>query len=177
MQKEWWTSGRGWAAWGFGPWGRSKFFDTGEIRLAILSLLGESPKHGYELIKALEARSGGLYRASAGTVYPTLQQLEDEGLVTPEQQDGKRVYRLTEAGREELAREARTVNEIWTRAAHWREWSGWMGPQTAALAGPIATLVKAAFRGTARRPEHEPLIRDILERARREVEALEASGV
>jgi DNA-binding PadR family transcriptional regulator len=141
--------------------------------LAILSLLGEGPKHGYELIKALEARSGGLYRASAGTVYPTLQQLEDEGLIVSDQQDGKRVYRVTDAGREELAREAATVNEIWSRAERWREWSGWMGPQTAALAGPVASLVKAAMRGVARRPEHEPQIRGILERARHEVEALE----
>ena len=139
----------------------------------MLSLLGEGPKHGYELIKALEARSGGLYRASAGTVYPTLQQLEDEGMVTSQQQDGKRVYSVTDAGREELAREARAVKEIWERAEHWREWSGWMGPQTAALAGPVASLVKAAMRSVARRPEHEPQIREILERARREVEALE----
>jgi DNA-binding PadR family transcriptional regulator len=173
MHKEWWTSGRGWAALGFGPWGRSKFFDAGEVRLAILSLLGDGPKHGYELIKALEARSGGLYRASAGTVYPTLQQLEDEGLVTSDQQEGKRVYRVTEAGRDELARESRAINDIWNRAERWREWSGWMGPQTAALAGPVASLVKAAMRGVARRPEHESQIRDILERARRDVEALE----
>jgi DNA-binding PadR family transcriptional regulator len=143
--------------------------------LAILSLLGEGPKHGYELIKALEARSGGLYRASAGTVYPTLQQLEDEGLVTSDQQDGKRIYRMTEAGREELAREAPAIKDIWDRAEHWREWSGWMGPQTAALAGPVASLVKAAMRGVARRPEHEAEIREILERARREVEGLEPS--
>jgi DNA-binding PadR family transcriptional regulator len=143
------------------------------VRLAILSLLGDGPKHGYELIKALEARSGGLYRASAGTVYPTLQQLEDEDLVTSDQQEGKRVYRVTEAGRDELARESRAINDIWNRAEHWREWSGWMGPQTAALAGPVASLVKAAMRGVARRPEHESQIRDILERARRDVEALE----
>jgi hypothetical protein len=83
------------------------------------------------------------------------------------------VYHVTEAGREELAREARAINDIWTRAEHWREWSGWMGPQTAALAGPVASLVKAAMRGVARRPEHESQIRDILERARRDVEALE----
>ena len=172
MHKEW-TSGRGWAAWGFGPWGRSRFFDAGEVRLAILSLVGEGPKHGYEVIKLLEARSGGLYRASAGTVYPTLQQLEDEGFVISEQQDGKRVYRVTEAGREELSREARTVNDIWNRADHWREWSGMMGPQTAALIGPVAALVKATIRGMARHPEHEAQIRELLERTRRAIEALD----
>jgi DNA-binding PadR family transcriptional regulator len=174
MHKEWWTDGRGWAAWGFGPWGRSRFFDTGEVRLAILSLLADGPKHGYELIKDLEARSGGLYRASAGTVYPTLQQLEDEGLVVSEQQNGKRVYRLTDAGREELTREAEAIDEIWNRAKKWREWSGWMGPQTAALGMPIGALVKATFRAAARKPEREPQIRAILDRARTEIEALDA---
>jgi len=63
-----------------GPRG-GRFFGFGEARLAILSLLKEGPKHGYQLIKELEQRSGGLYRASAGTVYPTLQQLEDEKLL------------------------------------------------------------------------------------------------
>ena len=51
------------------------------MRLAILSLLADGPRHGYELMKLLQERSGGVYRASAGTIYPTLQQLEDEGLV------------------------------------------------------------------------------------------------
>jgi DNA-binding PadR family transcriptional regulator len=87
----------------WGPWvGRGRFFGAGEVRLALLDLLKEEPKHGYQLMKELEARSGGLYQASAGSVYPTLQQLEDEGLVVSEQRDGKRVYRITEAGLSEL---------------------------------------------------------------------------
>ena len=52
---------------------RARFFESGEVRLAILSLLSEGPKHGYQLMKEMEERSGGLYRASAGSVYPTLQ--------------------------------------------------------------------------------------------------------
>jgi DNA-binding PadR family transcriptional regulator len=68
----------------------------------VLSLVSERPKHGYELMKELEARSGGSYRVSAGTMYPTLQMLEDEGMVTSEQHDGKRVYSLTDLGRAEL---------------------------------------------------------------------------
>ena len=84
--------------------GRSRFFESGEVRLAILSLLGEGPKHGYQLMKELAERSGGIYRASAGSIYPTLQQLEDEGLVTSVQQDGKRVYQITLAGSNELQR-------------------------------------------------------------------------
>ena len=65
---------------------------SGEVRLALLSLLEDGPKHGYQLMKDLEAKSGGLYRASAGATYPTLQQLEDEGLVTSEQAEGRRAY-------------------------------------------------------------------------------------
>ena len=67
--------------WGAEAWGpafgsRVRFFESGEVRLAVLSLLAEGPKHGYQLIKEMLDRSGGLYRASAGTVYPTLQQME-----------------------------------------------------------------------------------------------------
>ena len=70
----------------------------GELRLALLALLHEGPKHGYELMKELESRSGGIYRASAGSVYPTLQQLEDEGLARSKSSDGKRIYQLTDDG-------------------------------------------------------------------------------
>lgn len=71
----------------FGPWaGASRFFAPGEVRLAILSLVAERPCHGYYLMKLLAERSGGVYRASAGAIYPTLQELEDEGLVTADQQ-------------------------------------------------------------------------------------------
>src|SRR5258708_39530630 len=94
-----------WAA--FGP-GQSRFFEGGEVRLAILSLLAEGPKHGYQLMKELKDRSGGMYRASAGTVYPTLQLLEDEGLIELDQQQTRRVYQITDAGRAELAKDAET---------------------------------------------------------------------
>src|SRR5690242_4226108 len=84
----------------FGSWApRSRFFGPGEVRLAILSLLTDGPRHGYELMKMLTQRSGGIYRASAGTIYPTLQQLEDEGLIAAEAKEGKRVFNITEAGR------------------------------------------------------------------------------
>src|SRR5499425_561289 len=106
--------GSGWQAWtwatavpwaAYRPWNRwSRFFGAGEVRLALLSLLEEGPKHGYQLMKDLEERSGGLYRASAGAIYPTLQQLEDEGLIASETQEGKKIYRLTDSGRRELER-------------------------------------------------------------------------
>jgi DNA-binding PadR family transcriptional regulator len=71
----------------------------GAIREATLALLSEQPMHGYQVMQELGERSGGRWRPSAGSVYPTLQQLEDEGLVTVEDRDGRRTFALTDAGR------------------------------------------------------------------------------
>ena len=72
----------------------------GDVRSAILALLDDKPMHGYEMIQELEERTGGRWTPSAGSIYPTLQLLEDEGLVTPEEVEGRKVYSLTDAGRE-----------------------------------------------------------------------------
>ena len=72
----------------------------GDVRAAILALLAEQPMHGYEMIQQLDARTGGIWRPSPGSVYPTLQLLEDEGLVVGEQVEGRRRFTLTDAGRE-----------------------------------------------------------------------------
>jgi DNA-binding PadR family transcriptional regulator len=77
-------------------------FGHGHLRLYLLSLLDESPKHGYELIQALEERFGGTYIPSAGTIYPRLSKLEEEGLVTKASEGRKTVYSITDAGRQEL---------------------------------------------------------------------------
>ena len=71
----------------------------GDVRSAILGLLAEEPMHGYQIISELERRSDGRWRPSAGSVYPTLQQLEDEGLVRASEKDGRRVFELTDTGR------------------------------------------------------------------------------
>jgi DNA-binding PadR family transcriptional regulator len=81
----------------------SPVFGHGRLRLYLLKLLDESPRHGYDAIRALEDRFLGLYAPSAGTVYPRLSRLEAEGLVTSTDEDGRKVYRITEAGRAELA--------------------------------------------------------------------------
>jgi DNA-binding PadR family transcriptional regulator len=70
----------------------------GNVRFAILSALQSGPMHGYQVIQELESRTRGRWRPSAGSVYPTLQQLEDEGLVTSEEVDGRKTYSLTDAG-------------------------------------------------------------------------------
>ncbi len=75
----------------------------GEIRPLILGVLVTKPMHGYEVIQALEQQSGGRWRPSAGSVYPTLQQLADEGLVTSEEIEGRRTYTITDTGREAVA--------------------------------------------------------------------------
>jgi DNA-binding PadR family transcriptional regulator len=83
---------------GHGP-GRHRV-RRGDVRSAVLALLDDRPMHGYEMIQELEERTGGRWTPSAGSIYPTLQLLEDEGLVTPEDVDGRKVYSLTDAGKE-----------------------------------------------------------------------------
>src|SRR5262245_45884231 len=96
----------GFGSWGppFGGRGGGPGVRRGNVRAAILALLAERPMHGYEMIQELEARTDGLWRPSAGSIYPTLQLLEDEGLVSGEDSDGKRRFSLTDAGRAEAER-------------------------------------------------------------------------
>ncbi|MBC7724247.1 MAG: PadR family transcriptional regulator [Burkholderiaceae bacterium] len=75
----------------------------GEVRTAILALLAEQPMHGYQIIHEIEERSGGSWKPSAGSVYPTLQLLSDEGLVSAEESNGRKIYSLTGEGREAAA--------------------------------------------------------------------------
>ncbi|MCU1478685.1 MAG: PadR family transcriptional regulator [Subtercola sp.] len=75
----------------------------GEVRTAVLALLAEQPMHGYQIIREIEERSGGSWKPSAGSVYPTLQLLADEGLISAEEANGRKIYALTDAGREEVA--------------------------------------------------------------------------
>lgn len=103
---------------GHGPGAR--FFERGGIKFAILELLKDKPRHGYEIIREMEERSGGLYSPSPGAVYPTLQALEDQDLVSSNTDGGKRVYAVTEAGLEYLdthKEQARSHREHWE--AHW----------------------------------------------------------
>lgn len=103
---------------GFGPafFGRGSRAARGDVRAAVLALVGEQPMHGYQIIRELSERSGGVWMPSPGSVYPTLQLLEDEGLVTSEQQEGRRVYSATEAGRA-VAAERRDRPAPWDEVA------------------------------------------------------------
>jgi DNA-binding PadR family transcriptional regulator len=90
----------------------SPVFGHGRLRLYLLKLLDEHPRHGYEVIRLLEDRFMGLYAPSAGTVYPRLSRLEAEGLVTHFEADGRKVYRITDAGRDELRRRETELREL-----------------------------------------------------------------
>jgi DNA-binding PadR family transcriptional regulator len=94
----------GWMGESFGWPGRAPRARRGNVRAATLSLLAERPMHGYEMIQELASRTNGLWRPSAGSIYPTLQLLEDEGLVTSVESEGRRRYTLTDAGRSEAER-------------------------------------------------------------------------
>lgn len=87
-------------------------FSHGDLRLYLLSLLDESPRHGYDLMQSLADRTGGTYTPSAGTVYPRLAKLEEEGLVTKTVDGRKTVYEITDAGRAELASRAGDLDGI-----------------------------------------------------------------
>ena len=102
---------------GFGPWGRGPRAGRGDVRAAILALLDEGPMHGYQVIQELSGRSGGMWRPSPGSVYPTLQLLEDEGLVRSEDVDGKRVFHLTDAGKAEAAKRGADTPAPWEMGA------------------------------------------------------------
>jgi DNA-binding PadR family transcriptional regulator len=85
---------------GRGPWSRAK---RGDVRAAILLALADEPMHGYQIMQWLEERSGGAWRPSPGSVYPTLQLLEDQGLIKGADAEGRRVFSLTESGAAEAA--------------------------------------------------------------------------
>ncbi len=90
----------------------SPVFGHGRLRLYLLKLLDEQPRHGYDIIRGLEDRFMGLYAPSAGTVYPRLARLEAEGLVSHGEADGRKVYRITDAGRVELRTRAAELAEV-----------------------------------------------------------------
>src|SRR4051812_26374574 len=107
---------------GFGPGrhgrgGRGRR-GRGNVRAAVLALLAEEPRHGYSIMNELGERSGGLWRPSPGSVYPVLQQLQDEGLITSTDRDGRKVFDLTDEGRRYVEEHADELSEPWQVAEH-----------------------------------------------------------
>ena len=101
---------------GFGPFGRGgrgKRARRGDVRAAVLLLLEEEPRNGYQLMQELEERSGGVWRPSPGSIYPALSQLEDEGLVHSDESAGRRAFQLTDAGRAYLEENREALGSPW----------------------------------------------------------------
>jgi DNA-binding PadR family transcriptional regulator len=133
----------------------------GDVRAALLVLLAEEPRNGYQLMQEIERRSEGVWRPSPGSVYPALQQLEDEGLVRAEETDGRKLFHLTEAGRAAAA-------EISGDAAPWDAASESVDSDVWELFGVARQVGMAIFQlaqaGTA---EQIAAAREVLTNARR----------
>ncbi|GAA5171957.1 hypothetical protein GCM10023321_71140 [Pseudonocardia eucalypti] len=114
-----WGPGFGPPGGGFpgGPRGRRGRRPRGDIRLAVLTLLSEQPRHGYEIIQEIGERTSGAWRPSPGSVYPTLQQLEDEGLVRTEESEGRRTVALTDEGTRYVEEHRAELDKVWNVAA------------------------------------------------------------
>ncbi|MBA8952091.1 PadR family transcriptional regulator [Actinomadura namibiensis] len=106
-----------WARGRRGGWGRGGKAPKGNVRAAILALLAEGPRNGYQIIQEVAERSGGAWKPSPGAVYPALQQLADEGLIRGEEGDGRRTFHLTDEGRAYVESHEEEVREPWAQMA------------------------------------------------------------
>jgi len=172
----------GWEAfWGF-PGGkawrtgtRRNWFGAGDMKYVILKLLRDKPRHGYEVMKDLEERMHGCYSPSPGTVYPTLQWLEDEGLVVARDVEGKKVYEITDTGRAFLEKHKDIVEDIFDRVSETVERT--VGGSMVEVNRALGQLVKAVYR-TGWKAEGDTArkrIAEILAKASAEIEALATS--
>ena len=124
-----------------GPWGgrggggRAR---RGDVRTALLTLLAEEPRNGYQLMQEIEQRSDGIWRPSPGSVYPALQQLEDEGLVRTTESEGRRVFELTDEGRAHVEEKRAELG------APWEAFSGDVNDETREAAMAIKDVAIAA---------------------------------
>jgi DNA-binding PadR family transcriptional regulator len=164
--------GRGpWSERGWGGRGRGPRARRGDVRAAILSLLAEEPRNGYQVMQEIEARSGGVWRPSPGSVYPALQQLEDEGLIRPEEVDGAKLFVLTDEGRTYVAEHEREL------AAPWDAVRGGLPEEALELRGLMMQL-GAAVMQVAHVGDKQQLAaaRDLLADARRGLYRILADG-
>jgi len=142
----------------------------GDVRAAVLSLLAEEPMHGYQIIREIEERSGGSWKPSAGSVYPTLQLLADEGLVSAEEQNGRKTYSLTEAGRAVV--DEADAPAPWKSSGGDGEGAKHGGERQRALAKAGVDLAGAAAQFTRSDPEQVDKAVEVLEEARRKLYAI-----
>lgn len=153
---------------------RRRMFDGGELRLVLLKLIEEQERHGYDLIRALEERTGGAYAPSPGVVYPTLTLLDDMGLIEARQAEGaKKLYGITEAGTAHLAERAEEVAAIFARldAVGAERNRGDARPVRRAM-GNLRQVLQDRIMGQELSPEQLHAIADAIDEAAKKVERL-----
>ena len=153
-----------------GRW-RESPLRKGGLKYVILDLIQDKPRYGYEIIRAMEERSHGFYVPSPGAVYPTLQLLEEIGHVTAAQQDGKRVYTITDEGRCFLGEQQHFAEEIKSQMKNW--WN----PDTMAEMGETMRefgSLGRLFRHQGRKATAEKIrrVRDVISRAHSDIESI-----
>ena len=157
-----------------GPFGGGRMFDQGHLKFVILRLLDEKPRHGYEIIKEIEERFGGMYSPSPGTVYPTLTMLEDLGYARARpEESGKKIYEITDEGRAHLAENQPLIDDIFSRIADFA--SNIFGePMMEVHRGfkNVGRAVYASSKTSSRTPEQVRKIKEILDRAASEIDGL-----
>ena len=156
---------------GGGPRGRGRKARRGDIRMAALLLLAEEPRNGYQIMQEVQERSGDTWRPSPGSVYPALQQLEDEGLIRSAEEDGRKHYVLRDEGRKEV--EAREPG----RPAPWEQMSGEVTNEHQEL-GRLIREVAGAFAQVMRTgsPDQLAKAREVLAGTRRDLYRILADG-
>lgn len=157
-----------------GSWRGGRMFDQGDLKFVILQLLEEKPRHGYDIIKELEERSGGRYAPSPGTVYPTLALLEDMGYATSALEGGgRKVYSITEEGKKYLAENQATVDDVFERLAHLG--ASIFGEQMRPAHEAMAAMGKAYMHVTLHRtadPDYVRKVTEVVQKAAADLEAL-----
>jgi DNA-binding PadR family transcriptional regulator len=149
-----------------GDWGDEPRTRRGDIKFILLELLSERPQHGYELMKELEARRGGFRRPSPGSVYPTLQMLEEGGYLTSEDVDSKRVYTITESGRQFLSNRSPHSHSRNPRDRFAEDKSSELMELRRTLTELNDAVTQIARSGN---PEQTNRVRDLLVQAKREI--------
>jgi DNA-binding PadR family transcriptional regulator len=167
---DWGAQWRAWSA-GGGRRRRTQVFESGDMKFVILRLLKERPRHGYEIIKALEEKMWGCYTPSAGTIYPTLQLLEDQGYVRAVETEGKRVYHITPEGERFLTEHHDVLEDIFERVRETvRDFAG--GPM-GDLNGAFARLATAVYKRAWRKGPEHPAIKRVTEILRKAADDIE----
>ena len=158
---------------GFWPRGE-RIFHKGNFKYLVLDLLKDKPRHGYEIIRDLEERFHGFYSPSPGAVYPTLQWLEEMGYVSSAQQEGKKIYTITDAGKNYLDEKSKETDEMKQQMKDW--WGYWSSEVRDEMRdvmrqlGDLGRMIgqKAREAGAEKIPE----VKEVLDKAFKEIEKI-----